>query len=122
MDNMPEPQRFYPPPVVLPTSTLAVISLIAGILGFTFVPFLGSIIAIITGMMARGETRSSPPRAGGDGMATAGIVLGWVGVGLGVCGLCVVLVLFVLPFLGLGGLFFLSGGEPSSWLPILLAV
>lgn len=92
-----------PPPVnpdpyaapILPQSTLALISMIAGILGFTFVPTLGSIVALITGYMARKETRAVPPTASGDGMATAGIIMGWVGIGLAVVGICCVIAYFV---------------------------
>jgi dihydroorotate dehydrogenase len=72
----------------LPTSTLSIVSLISGILGFTVFPVIGSIIAIITGYMARQETRTVPPTAAGDGMATAGIIMGYVGVGLVVIGIC----------------------------------
>ena len=43
----PNPQ-YYPPPATMPTSTMAIVSLISGILGFTLFPFIGSIIAIIT--------------------------------------------------------------------------
>ena len=64
---------------ILPTSTLAIVSLVSAILGFTIVPVIGTIVALITGYMARGETRSLPPRASGDGLATAGIIMGWVG-------------------------------------------
>ena len=39
-------------------------------------------MALITSYMARNETRSIPPKASGDGMATAGIIMGWVQVGL----------------------------------------
>ena len=35
------------------TSTLAIISLVAGILGWSLLPLLGSLGAIITGHMAR---------------------------------------------------------------------
>ncbi len=38
------------------TSTLAIISLIAGVLGFTMLPLVGSIAAILTGYAARKET------------------------------------------------------------------
>ncbi len=80
--------------VVLPSSTLATVSLIAAILGFTFLPGIGGIVALITGYMARNETRSIPPKASGDGMATAGIVMGWVQVGLMVVGICCAIVYF----------------------------
>jgi len=79
---------------ILPTSILAIISLIAGILSFVMLPLIGAVIAIWTGYEARKETRSVPPRAAGDGMATAGIVLGWIHLGLVVVTLCCVLAYF----------------------------
>jgi hypothetical protein len=81
---------------VLPTSTLAIVSLIAGIMGFMGIPVIGSIVAIWTGYAARKETRSVPPRASGDGMATAGIIMGWIQIGLAVIGICCILAYFVL--------------------------
>jgi hypothetical protein len=83
---------------VLPSSTLAVVSLISALLGFTFVPIVGGIVALVTGYMARKETRSIPPRASGDGLATAGIIMGWIQVGVLVVGICcaIVYVVFVL--------------------------
>ena len=39
------------------TSTLAVVSLVFGILGWTLLPFLGSLVAVVCGHMARGEIR-----------------------------------------------------------------
>jgi hypothetical protein len=65
-------------PPALPTSMLAVVSLISGIIGIMFLPAIGGIVAIVTGNMARKETRSYPPTHSGDGMATAGMVLGWL--------------------------------------------
>lgn len=79
----------------LPTSTLAIISLIGGILGFTAMPVLGTIVALITGYMARNETRSVPPKASGDGLATAGIVMGWIQVALTVVGICCMAAYFI---------------------------
>jgi len=81
---------------ILPTSTLAIVSLVSAILGFTFVPVIGTIVALITGYMARNETRSIPPRASGDGLATAGIIMGWVQVALLVIGICCTIAYFVL--------------------------
>jgi hypothetical protein len=82
-------------PVILPTSPLATISLIAGILGFAGFPVIGSIVAIWTGYAARKETRAIPPRAAGDGMATAGIVMGWIQLGLAVVAICCFIAYFV---------------------------
>ena len=79
------------------TSTLAIISLVSGLLGWTLVPFLGSVAAIITGHMARAEIRREADTTEGDGLAIAGLVLGWSMVALSV--LAVVLI-----FLFFGGL------------------
>ena len=79
----------------LPASSMATISLIAGILGFTIFPVIASIVAIVTGYAARKETRAIPPRASGDGLATAGIVMGWIQIGLAVLGICCLLVYFI---------------------------
>jgi hypothetical protein len=79
----------------LPTSTLAIISLISGIVGFTIFPIVASIVALVTGYAARKETRAIPPQVSGDGLATAGIIMGWVQVGLGVIGLCLAAAFFI---------------------------
>jgi len=62
------------------TNTLAIVSLVFGILAWTVVPLVGAIVAIITGHMARGELRVSQPAGHetGDGLAVAGLVLGWL--------------------------------------------
>ena len=78
-----------------PTSTMAIISLIAAILGFTVFPVIGSVVAILTGYAARKETRAVPPLAGGDGLATAGIIMGWIQVGLAVVSICCFIAYFV---------------------------
>jgi hypothetical protein len=50
---------------------------VSGILGWTLLPWLGSLAAVITGHMARAEIRRSPETMEGDGLAVAGLVLGW---------------------------------------------
>jgi hypothetical protein len=80
---------------------MAIISLVAGILGLSFFPLIGSIIAIITGMLGRKEIRESAGTLGGEGMATAGLVLGWIGIGLSALGICVFGVLVAIPFCAL---------------------
>lgn len=79
------------------TSALAVVSLIMGIVGWTVLPFLGSLVAIVTGHMARAEIRRQPQAMEGDGLALAGLILGWVAV----IGSILLVVGFVLFFGGL---------------------
>ncbi len=76
------------------TSSLAVVSLVAGILGWSLLPLIGSIAAIITGHMARAEIRRAPERLDGDGMALAGLILGYVMLVLGTIGIVLALVFF----------------------------
>ncbi len=76
------------------TSAMAVVSLIMGILGWTALPFIGSIAAIITGHLARAEIRRRPLELEGDGMALAGLILGWIVVIGGLLALVVVLLFF----------------------------
>lgn len=61
------------------TSSLAVVSLIFGILAYVFLPGVGALVAVICGHSARSEIRRSPPGSlEGDGMALAGLILGWI--------------------------------------------
>ncbi|MGY6517342.1 MAG: DUF4190 domain-containing protein [Lysobacteraceae bacterium] len=77
------------------TNTVAVVSLVFGILAWTLLPFIGSIVAVITGHMARAEIRRLPPGAEqGDGLALAGLVLGWVQLALIVLGFLAVVLFF----------------------------
>lgn len=75
---------YTPPsmPVYRRDSSLAIASLICGIAGWLFVPFLGAIAAIITGHLAKKEIRESNGMLDGDGMAIAGLVLGYTQIGL----------------------------------------
>lgn len=75
---------------------LAIAALVLGILGVTALPLVGSVLALVLGYRTRREILRSGQQ--GEGMATAGIVLGWVGVGLAVFFLVLGL-LFVVAFL-----------------------
>jgi hypothetical protein len=90
------------------TSTLAIVSLVSGLLGWTFVPWIGSLVAVITGHMARAEIRREPERVEGDGMAVAGLVLGYAMLVLSVIGLLLIVLFFgglaaLLGYLGVTG-------------------
>ena len=94
---MNQPYNTPLPPAGPRTSTMAIISLIGGIAGWTVLPFLGSIAAIICGHMAKSEIKKSAGMVAGNGMATIGLVLGYLSIALGVCLICV---LVILPLLG----------------------
>lgn len=79
------------------TSGMAIASLVMGIAGWTLLPLVGSILAIVFGYAARRDIRRRPDKLTGEGMAIAGLVLGWIMVGLSVIGLC--LGVFALCFL-----------------------
>src|SRR5262245_61799588 len=66
---------------VAPRSTngLAIASMVLGIL---CVFWSGSILALVFGYIAKGQINASGGQQGGRGMAIAGIVLGWVWIGV----------------------------------------
>jgi len=76
------PQATPPPPVfgasLQPqTSGKAVASLVLGI--FPVIPFFGSIVAVVFGHVSRREIRESSGLLKGDGIALAGLILGYIG-------------------------------------------
>jgi hypothetical protein len=84
---------------VVPTNGMAIASLILSIAGLTVVPVIGSVLALILGYMARRDIRQRPTETSGEGLAKAGIVIGWIGVvgavlavcvGIGLFGLCAI--------------------------------
>jgi len=75
-------------PAAVQTSGMAIASLVMGIVGWTVLPLLGSILAIVFGYAARNEIRRRPGELSGDGLAMTGLVLGWLMVGISVLALC----------------------------------
>ncbi|MDQ6853850.1 MAG: DUF4190 domain-containing protein [Actinomycetota bacterium] len=72
----PEPQQQWGRP--LGTSGFAIASLV---LGIVWAFWIGSILALIFGYVALRQVKRSEGWLTGRGMAIAGIVLGWVGIG-----------------------------------------
>lgn len=68
--------------------------LVMGIASWTVLPFVASIVAIITGHMARAEIRRRPHELEGDGLAVTGLVLGWVMVGAVIAAITVFILFF----------------------------
>ena len=91
-----------------PTSNLAIFSLVSGLLGWTLLPWLGSLAAVVLGHMARAEIRRSGGTLDGDGLAIAGLVLGWVMIAFSILAVLAVVLFFgglavFLGFLGISG-------------------
>ena len=73
-----------------PTNGFAIASLV---LGIVWVYWIGSILALIFGYVARKQIRER--NENGGGMAIAGIVLGWVGLGI-------LAIILILPVISMG--------------------
>jgi Domain of unknown function (DUF4190)/Domain of unknown function (DUF1707) len=72
---VPYPPGYYPPVLAARTNGFAIGALVCGI-----VPFFGGIPAVILGHVARGQIKRTGER--GDGVAIAGLILGYLWVSL----------------------------------------
>jgi hypothetical protein len=78
------------------TSSLAIVSLIFGILAYVFLPFVGALVAVICGHSARSEIRRAPPGTiEGDGLALTGLILGWIQLAFSVIAIAFVILIAV---------------------------
>jgi hypothetical protein len=73
------------------TAGKAVAALVSGIVGLAVCAPVG-IAAVVLGNQARGEIAASGGRVQGEGMARAGVIMGWIAVGLMIFGLVVFVV------------------------------
>jgi hypothetical protein len=78
------------------TSTLAIVSLVSGILTWIIFPILGALTAVITGHLAKREIHNSLGGLTGDGLATAGLILGYIQLVLVFGGICIIMILALL--------------------------
>jgi hypothetical protein len=79
----------------------AVISLVLGILSLVSFSILAGIPAIILGNASRERIRASSGQLTGEGLATAGVVMGWISVALA---LVIVFIVFMMAFIIVPGL------------------
>ncbi|RMF44925.1 MAG: DUF4190 domain-containing protein [Anaerolineae bacterium] len=79
-------------------SSLAIVSLVASILGLTLLPFTASVVAIVSGHLARREIAVSNGALRGDEFAISGLILGYFAL----------LITAVVFFIGLGILLILA--------------
>src|SRR5438093_2510845 len=89
-DDVTPPPTPPAPPVSQPaprTAPAAIWSLVLAILSFTCGWLFTAIPAVICGHVARSKIRKSGGTLGGKGIATAGLILGYVALALGVMGI-----------------------------------
>ncbi len=87
---MPEPWDAPAPPPPAPTTVAPHyvqvktngLAIAAMVLGIVWVYWIGSILALVFGYIAKSQIEQSGGAQSGMGMAIAGIVLGWIGVGI----------------------------------------
>jgi hypothetical protein len=88
------PSGLNPPTALVsipPTNSLAVVSLVAAILSWVLCPVVAGVIAIITGHIARGQIRRTGE--GGNAVALAALIIGYVHLAAWAIGLSLWLVL-----------------------------
>ncbi len=74
---------------------LSMLSLIAGILGFCFLPLAGSVAAVVSGRMALNHFHLNPETGINQNLAQVGVILGWIGISLGIMALSGFILFFV---------------------------
>lgn len=85
-----DPYGSYAP---VKTNTLAVISMVASIVGFLWIlPFIGSLAGVIMGHISLRQIAASGEK--GRGMALAGLIVGYVGLALFVIGIIAIFAFF----------------------------
>ena len=79
--------------------TMALVALLLGVGAWVVqLHFLLAIPAIIVGFMARKKIKADPEKFGGDGLAKAGIIVGFVNLGLWILIGIVTVLAFLVPF------------------------
>ncbi|MEV8272866.1 DUF4190 domain-containing protein [Microbacterium sp. NPDC077184] len=75
------------------TNTLAIVSLVSSLAALVVLPFIGSLVGVITGHMSLSQIKRTGEN--GRGLALAGTIVGWVGLGFIVLGLLLFLLLLL---------------------------
>jgi hypothetical protein len=88
------PQQEYPSSSFAETNVLALISLISGVLAWLGLFGLGGVVAVITGHIAKNQIRASMGQQTGEGLANAGLVLGYLNIVLTLVVLCLGVLMF----------------------------
>jgi uncharacterized membrane protein len=83
---------------------MAVASLVAGIASWVLCPVIASVLAVVFGYIAKRNIKESNGALGGDGFATAGIILGFANLGIS---LLVVIIIVIAAIV--------AGTHSNSW-------
>lgn len=94
------------------TNTMAIVSVVSGVLSWFLLPFIGAIVAIFTGHMARTEIKNNPGMQG-DALAIIGLILGYLHI-IAFCGGALLFLLFFGGIIGLSGCAILSEAGRSG--------
>ena len=108
MEQPPAPAPLPSPyPVAGRTNTMAVISLASGIASWVVFPLVGGVVAVITGHLAKRQIRQTGEQ--GDGLATIGLILGYVHLAV-----AALLILVVILFFGAVIATLVAGGATTT--------
>jgi hypothetical protein len=96
-----EPSYSYQQPYAAPaaaapqtTSGMAIASLVLSLAGFAGLAFIGPVLGVILGHLALSEIKKANGLVGGESLAQAGLIIGYIGIGLSVLVACGLLALF----------------------------
>lgn len=68
-------------PAAAPTNSNATIALICAIVAWVVCPFIPAVVAVILGRKAQKEIAESGGTQGGEGLAKAAVIIGWINIG-----------------------------------------
>jgi Domain of unknown function (DUF4190) len=68
------------PPYKSGTNGIAIASLVSSLVGLFFLPFVGTVVGVVLGHVARRRIANEPQD--GDGFAIAGLIIGYLGIAL----------------------------------------
>ena len=80
----------------VPTDPMAVASLVLGIVSWFFCPVVAGVLAIVFGYIGRRNVRESNGALQGEGFCTAGLVLGFINLGIALLAVVIVLIVVII--------------------------
>jgi hypothetical protein len=88
---------YYPAQLAPSTNSFAIVSLVLSICGVVMLGLVGSILGVTFGHIAQSQIKRATVPEKGSGLATAGLIIGYIGIGWNIF-LIVLYIFFVLIF------------------------